>query len=204
VFYVPKEKRVINYFAKNQTVFTASSAALAIGVAAGAFMAARLSGDEAASLAADIIQSVGNASGTTSFSKSLLQNSQSVLLFWVLGMSVVGAPLLLAAIGVKGYAVGYTVGFLVRSFGLTGFLASASGVLPHNLLIVPCYVFLAGFGICFSKTLLKGGRDTKGQFTAYTLKAVLIFAVILSGSVFEGYISSGLMKNAMSIVINQG
>ncbi len=204
MFYVPKEKRVINYFAKNQTVFTASSAALAIGVAAGAFMAARLSGDEAASLAADIIQSVGNASGTTSFSKSLLQNSQSVLLFWVLGMSVVGAPLLLAAIGVKGYAVGYTVGFLVRSFGLTGFLASASGVLPHNLLIVPCYVLLAGFGICFSKTLLKGGRDTKGQFTAYTLKAVLIFAVILSGSVFEGYISSGLMKNAMSIVINQG
>lgn len=199
-----KEKYVKNYFSKNMPVFATVLLALVLGVLAGAFMAARLPEEDAARLSAEVTQNIVSATAATSFSKALGQNVKNTLALWILGMTVIGAPLLLAVVGMRGYAVGYTVGFLVRSYGLTGFLASAAGVLPHNLLVLPCYVLLAGFGICFSKTLLKGGREMRGMLVSYTLRTALVFAVVFSATLLEGYVSCNLLKTAMGIIINQG
>ena len=52
------------------------------------------------------------------FKQSLINNSQFVILIWLLGITVIGVPLILLIVGIKGFIVGFSVSFLVEGMGL--------------------------------------------------------------------------------------
>ena len=62
--------------------------------------------------------------------ESFLQNLKYIGLMWILAMSLVGLPLILILLFLKGLVVGFTVGFLVNQMGCNGFLLAFVSVVP--------------------------------------------------------------------------
>ncbi len=59
------------------------------------------------------------------FLQSFFHNSKFIGLMWVLGISIIGLPVILILLFIKGMVVGFTVGFLVSQMGWNGFSACA-------------------------------------------------------------------------------
>ena len=60
------------------------------------------------------------------FIQSFFHNSKFISLMGPLGISVIGLPIILILLFIKGMVVGFTVGFLVNQMGWNGFLLPIS------------------------------------------------------------------------------
>lgn len=116
-------------------------------------------------------------------------------LIWLLGISVVGLPLVLVLNFLKGLLVGFTVGVLVTEFAWKGLLLAFISVVPHNLLIVPVLLVGSVAAMTFSTYLVKHRflqktNDSAGPlFLAYTRLGLSLVAFMFAAALFETYVS---------------
>ena len=87
------------------------------------------------------------------FSKVFFHNIKYMGVIWILGISIIGLPVMLILLFLKGMVIGFTVGFLVNQMGWSGFLLSFVSVLPQNIFIIP--VFLSVMQLLLCHFLLK-------------------------------------------------
>lgn len=78
--------------------------------------------------------------------QSILDNVlKTAALLFVLGLTVIGAPLVLGIVFLRGFVLGFTVGFLIQETSLNGLILAAAAVLPpHNVVAVPAIMIAAG------------------------------------------------------------
>ena len=74
---------------------------------------------------------------------------------WILGISIIGLPVIFIMVFLKGIVVGFTVGFLVNQMGINGFFLSFVSVLPQNILLIPAYLIMGTCAIAFSMRLIR-------------------------------------------------
>lgn len=122
---------------------------------------------------------------------------------WLLGLSIVGAPLILILIFLKGLVIGFTVGFFVRELSWNGLGFALLAVFPQNLLIVPALIIVAVSSIGFSLLLLRNRfiqrRGTiYPQFISYSFLVVVMACVLVAASFFEAFISPELMRSVVT------
>ncbi|WP_243290141.1 stage II sporulation protein M [Bacillus sp. FJAT-47783] len=148
--------------------------------------------------------SVGSASEM--FQQSFFHNLKYLGLMWVLGISIIGLPVILIMLFLKGMVVGFTVGFLVNRMGWSGFLLSFVSVLPQNLLLIPAFIITSSTAIVFSLKLIRQLFMKRMQespmklFTRYALVFVGITVLTCIAAVFEGYASPFLMKGIIKMI----
>jgi stage II sporulation protein M len=123
-------------------------------------------------------------------------------LLWILGLSVIGIPILLVFIFLKGLVIGFTVGFLVSQLSWKGLWFASIAVVPHNLLVIPVFMMVAVSGMNFSILLVKNRlihhRGTiYPQFVSFSILVTCMGAMMLLSSLFEAYLSPYLMKGAI-------
>jgi stage II sporulation protein M len=178
---------------------------LLIGISAGAFTVKALSDVQKQELIGYLRSFFQFISENTydSFSilkQSLLNNIQTGVLIWLLGITIVGIPFILLLIALRGFIIGFTVGFLVEQMGVKGLFFALFSILPQNLLIIPCLVSIAVIGISFSLMLIKNRlaksykTDAMRQFVIYSTIIATTFGIILLGAMVEAYITPVFMK----------
>ena len=134
------------------------------------------------------------------FLQSLLHNSKYIGLMWVLGISIVGLPVILILLFIKGMVVGFTVGFLVNQMGWDGFLLSFVSVLPQNFIIIPIFIIMAVMTITFSLQMIRRQFMKKisspfmPMLTRYFLTLVGAIVLLTGAAAIEAYLSPVLMK----------
>jgi stage II sporulation protein M len=140
------------------------------------------------------------------FIQSYLHQFKYIGLMWVLGISIIGLPIILILLFLKGIVVGFTVGFLVNQLGWSGFLLSFVSVLPQNLIIIPAFIIIGTISISFSLRLIgqifvkRANLPFKLIFARYIGLGVLICVIVTFASAFEAYSSPLLMKQVISII----
>jgi stage II sporulation protein M len=133
------------------------------------------------------------------FRQSLTNNLQIVLLVWILGITVIGIPVILLLVGLKGFIIGFSVGFLAEEMGFKGLFFALIAILPQNILIVPCFITAGVLSIAFSITLIKRRKarhkkSLTSEFLVYSMNMAAILLVIIVGALVEGYITPVFMK----------
>jgi stage II sporulation protein M len=78
-----------------------------------------------------------------------------VLLILVLGLSVVGLPLILIIDFLKGVIIGFTIGYLVGQFSWKGLFLAVVSIVPHNLIVIPVILVSSVAAISFSLYLIR-------------------------------------------------
>ena len=106
----------------------------------------------------------------------------------------------------KGFVIGFTVGFLVNQMGWNGFLFSFVSVLPQNFIIIPMFIITATLAVSISLKMFRRQFMKKisepilpllGRYALVFIAAGLFLAI---ASLFEAYVSPLLMKTVIDIV----
>ena len=136
---------------------------------------------------------------STHFQQSFGFYAKTVAIMWVLGLSIIGLPMILLMLFLKGVVVGFTVGFLVNQLQWQGVTFAMMGILPQNLLVVPALFIVGVSGISFSlrliKTRLVSKRDDiMPHFIGYTVLVMCMLGVLTMAALFETFVSPRLMQ----------
>ncbi|WP_138416833.1 stage II sporulation protein M [Aquibacillus sediminis] len=134
---------------------------------------------------------------------SFFYHLKYLLLLFVLGLSVIGMPVIWILLFIKGLVVGFSVGFFVNQMGWQGLLFAAASIAPQNLIIIPVYLIAGSVAMIFSLTLIRKIFTRRLQqpifqpFLRYSLLFISLILIISVASMIESFVSN----EAMEIVI---
>lgn len=118
-------------------------------------------------------------------------------LTWLLGLSVIGLPLVLVIVFSRGFLLGFTVAALVRELSVGGLLVALVGILPQSLLSVPATVVAAVTAVSFGLAVVVGRvRGQSGLWRALAGYSGLlaVSALAMAGAALvEGYVTPVLL-----------
>ncbi|MFT4413259.1 stage II sporulation protein M [Fredinandcohnia humi] len=146
------------------------------------------------------------ANATEMFKQSYFHNLKYVGLMWVLGISIIGLPIILILLFLKGVVVGFTVGFLVNQMDWSGFLLSFVSVLPQNLIIIPTFIIVGTVAVSFSLKMIRQqfmkrmNEPVLHLLTRYSILMAVVSIVLLTASAVEAFASPVLMKEIIDTV----
>jgi stage II sporulation protein M len=146
------------------------------------------------------------ASSSEMFKQSFLHNLKYMGLIWLLGISIIGLPVIFILLFLKGIVVGFTVGFLVNQMGWKGFVLSVVSVLPQNVIIIPAFIIITASAVVFSLKIIRQlfvkrlNEPIFHMLTRYVILMGVIVVLIGIASSIEAYSSPLLMKSVVRIV----
>lgn len=198
---------VYNHIKSNGIIYFLVCMCFIIGVSSGAFTVKAL-GDgqkqELISYMRDFFRILNDepVDAVSVLKQSLINNLQTVTLIWILGIIVIGIPFILIIVAIRGYIMGFTVGFLAEQLGFKGILFALISIFPQNLFIIPGIIGVAAVGISFSKMIIinkfkkprNRSEDGFKQFALYSTINGFICLFIAVGCIIEAYVTPMLMK----------
>lgn len=144
--------------------------------------------------------SKGNINSKAVLVQTLQNNLPLLLAIWFLGLTIIGIPIILLLDIIKGFTVGFTMSFFIKGLGYKGILVSLLGVLPQNIIYIPCLLFSSVLAMQFSLTILRDKMNKQwtqniGMKTlSYSLSYLFIFLAMAIGFILEAYMTPSLMK----------
>ena len=140
----------------------------------------------------------GNLDGASIFYSAFLHQSKTILAIWFLGLTVIGFPLILAVVFLRGISLGFTLNFLFQEKAGAGIILSFIAVLPQNIVYIPFLLIWAVVAVNASLYILKGRNNSYlplgTALIAYSLLMLLFILVFLVGAFIEAYLSPWLLQ----------
>ncbi|WP_424766140.1 stage II sporulation protein M [Paenibacillus sp. sgz302251] len=191
---------------KNQlSLYVFVSVLFVVGVIFGGLMVNALTLEQQQELAQDVdhyvqLMNIGVGSGAAdTFWERFVFHGKWLFLLWVLGITVVGIPGVLALNFLKGALVGFSVGTLVQQYAWKGVLFSLVTIAPQNIITVPAMIITSAAAITFSMFVIKNRLlQQKGelapQLGSFTSTALLMLMIFGGAALFEAYVSPSLIS----------
>ncbi|HHU63195.1 MAG TPA: stage II sporulation protein M [Clostridiales bacterium] len=202
---------IINHVRSNLLLYIIVLFSFLVGIATGAFTVSSLSDLEKEELIGfldNFFSILGNQDINASmvFKQSLINNIQTLALIWILGITIIGIPIIMFIIGVRGFVIGFTVGFLINEFGIKGLFFVLTGILPQNLIMIPVLMAIGVIGINYSILMVKNRGKAKqpqrrgSPFMLYTANLWLLFIPLLIATFIEAFVTPVFMKILLDIL----
>lgn len=148
--------------------------------------------------------------GKLDYANGIVNSITSNLLYcigvWLLGISIIGLPIILLLLFMKGFITGFSVGAIISLYQWKGVALALAYVFPQHLLSLCINILLAFYATSFSIKLfsslfLKKEINFKEAMRRY-LKILCISIVgLLISSVIEIFLSPFLIKFIISFIL---
>lgn len=132
---------------------------------------------------------------------SFFYHAKYLLLLFVLGLSVIGLPVVWILLFLKGLVVGFSVGFIVNQLGFKGLILASLSIAPQNLLIIPIYIIAGSLSMIFSLTLLsklfsqKVSQPILHPLRRYALMFTILLVISFLAATLEAFIANIAMQS---------
>ena len=135
---------------------------------------------------------------------SLLQNSFSTFLIWILGISVIGVIATIFIYFCEVFSIGFTIASIFGEYGVKGILASFCYLIPSKICYLIIIFLLTFFAIKISYKIIKlcfTNEDVKIKEEIRKYFKVLLFSFIamIAISLMEVFIDPFLIKLFTSV-----
>jgi len=144
--------------------------------------------------------------------RSFFFHMKYLLLLCLLGLTIIGLPVVWILVFIKGLVIGFSVGFIVNQLGLKGLLLATLSIAPQNMIIIPIYIIAASLAMIFSLRLIHKlfGRSYTKSIRKPFLQYISVFPILLTcalgGSLIETFVSNeafkAVLKTSLFIIIN--
>ncbi len=136
------------------------------------------------------------------FKISILDNVKVIVLFWILGFTIIGIPIYYIVIGMRGFSTGFSSGVIMGVLGSKGVIISTICFLPKEIIVIPCLIAISVNGIRLTKGIFKNwfkksGNSENGikqRIGPYSFVTVLSTLFIFVATIFEVFISVGALN----------
>ncbi|GGJ94380.1 stage II sporulation protein M [Lentibacillus kapialis] len=131
---------------------------------------------------------------------SLLYHVKYLFILFVLGLSVIGLPVIWILLFLKGLVVGFSVGFMVNQLGANGLFLASISIAPQNLLVIPIYIVAGSLSMIFSMILLRKlfswriSQPVLQSFGKYAVLFASLMVFSLAAAALEAYVSNEAME----------
>ena len=138
------------------------------------------------------------------FLQAIKNNLPVIIFLWFLGLTIVGIPIIIIIDLLKGFTVGFTFSFMISGLGKAGIGIAILGVLPQNLIYIPCIVFASVVSMEFSIMLLKDKFNKQwtssisSRIIYYSVIFIIIIILLFIGIIIESYIAPYFVKNLIN------
>lgn len=150
----------------------------------------------------------GMSSGSFSykyvFIETLKNNIILLLAIWFLGLTMIGLPIIIIIDLIKGFTIGFTICFMINGMGVKGIGVVLLGIVPQNIIYIPCLIISSVLAMEFSLTLLKDKISRQWitniwmRIMSYSAAFAFIFLVMTLGFLLESYVSPNMIKLVVS------
>lgn len=128
------------------------------------------------------------------FKNSLINNGIFAFLIWILGVSIIGIPIILFLFFFKSFVFGFSISSIIVNYGFKGILFSFSYIFPHQVINLCVYGVLTNYSLIFSIKLIgmifkKVDFNIRGAFNRYFRIFIFCFLVFILSGLFESFIS---------------
>lgn len=127
------------------------------------------------------------------FKETLISNIFYIILIWLLGISVVGIPIILFTYFFKTFTLGFSISSFFLTYKTKGIAFSAAYLFPNEILKFIAYTLLMLHALRLSKKITKAVIEKEnfpfGKFMNKYVKILLVvLGVIIFSSLYEVYI----------------
>lgn len=140
----------------------------------------------------------GSLNGQSIFLSAFFTQAKIIVGIWFLGLTVIGLPLILVAVFLRGFSLGFTIGFLFQEKAGAGIILSILSILPQNLVYVPFLLIWAVIAVNFSIYVVNGRKANMLPLGAgiikYSLLMIIFLGLFMLGAFIEAYLSPWLLS----------
>lgn len=135
--------------------------------------------------------------------KSFIFHVQYLTLILLLGMTIIGIPLIWLLVFLKGLVIGFSVGFIVNQLGLNGFLLAIVSIAPQNIIIIPIYIMAASLANIFSLLLFQKvtSRTASTPIGRPFVQYVTVFSILVACALIGSFIETFIAYEAVKVTI---
>lgn len=134
------------------------------------------------------------------FLETLKNNIPIILAIWFLGLTMIGIPVILIIDIIKGFTIGFAMSFIISGMGVKGMWISLLGILPQNIIYIPCIILSSVLAMEFSLMIFKDRSELKWKshvlvrFTSYSICFLLVTTMMFVGFLMEAYLTPNMIK----------
>ena len=135
----------------------------------------------------------------SSLFNSLVTGLIYIVLIWLLGISIVGLPIILIIITIKSFIVGFSISSIIASYGIKGILGAFVYTFPHQIIFLLLLILLGFYASSFCFKLfkylfLKQSINFKDAMRKYFKILLISLIVVLLTSLYETFIATYFIK----------
>lgn len=133
------------------------------------------------------------------FKNELLSNLLYTVSMWLLGLSVIGLPIIFIMIFFKSFTLGFSVSSIFAKYGFKGIVGVFTYIIPSPIILSIFSLFLASYSIIISVKILKGSF-TKQTINFKTFMGkyffILLVSILLSilCALFDAFVTPSFTK----------
>lgn len=136
---------------------------------------------------------------TKSLLNSILINCLYCILIWLLGISIIGFPIILGILIFKSFTLGFSTASIIMRYKFKGLLGAFLYVFPHQIVTLIIYLLLSFYSLSFCYKLFSSLFLKKNVLFKYGMKKyikVLIISLICTiiTSFYEVFLSTYFIK----------
>ena len=198
-----------SFLQKNSPFYCIVIFFLCLGITVGSLAACNMKGQQVAAIQ-ELLEYFLKQVGTLTFSSidlikiSVFNDILLIVIIYLLGLTVIGIPIMLALIFGRGFILGFTISFLLKEKAFQGILLASAAILPQNLLYLPALVAGGATSLSFTMVLLKRNFGTSTRiwpvFLRYNGLMLTILTIAMGSSLIEAYITPFLTKFAVRLI----
>lgn len=134
------------------------------------------------------------ADASALFRSGVLANLKNFGFLFFFSVTVIGAPFLAVFSAVKGFMHCFTLFFLFRLYGIRAALFLILGMLPHYLLLIPCYLGITALCLKFSISIVCEKYEFKKNIPRQLLTLSVFFVLATMATLLQAYIEPPLIR----------
>lgn len=123
------------------------------------------------------------------FKESVYKNLKILIMFWIIGISIVGAPIILLLCFYKGFSTAFVIGTFLLKYGFArGNIFVFKYIFPYYFFGILGIVLLTTSSIKVSLNVLKKKKDIRYEIIRHSLIIIFVSLLFLFSSIIEAKI----------------
>ncbi len=132
-------------------------------------------------------------------------NIMYVLAIWILGISIIGLPIVIFILFFKAFLLSFTISSFIMKYKLKGILLGIIYNIPHQVINLVVYMYLGVYSIKLSSFIIealvhKKSINFKNVTNRYLLVLIVSIIILIITTLYETYIMPILLKKIVNMI----
>lgn len=139
------------------------------------------------------------------FKNNITQDLLNTIIIWLLGISIIGLPIIIIMYFCSSFILGFTVGCIISTFKFKGCLFALVYTFPFEIINILVLMLLVMYSMSFSFKMIysvfkKKTIDFKLMINKYLIVLLISLVVNILACIYNSYLLPNIMKSLITFI----